>query len=1077
VPVAVHTPIKLRVDRRALQEQPELIEECLRAAVRRALRTSVKEVLSDRGAYLGVEVHSPRFRWSGTGLDGVPDTFRERWEAEVSSWIASEVELAGVLDRARANDEFDAPLQEPAQEPLDSRRFYPGVNMYSLDAYDRGGASTHAPVESGEPAHSGATETITTREWSTAELASADAAHGLLANLEGQWGVAPRGAPIGVAAPEGESGIRFYVFRQDGSWCTFTVAPFEAKVFNKSTGVWEPQRGVPRTPQIITLEYVPGPHTREAIIEAQRTRHGPAMRAVLMELPYPETMTPEERYEQIDEIIEAEIATRTSRVATHEAYVSLEMGSVSTILLLSSQDASVVHWSGTAYIYPQSIPITITQPVASPAERRDDDTPRILGGLGGTEGRGLGTTPGADTGTGGAGSGDAGDAGSGAGGSGTGGSGTGGAGSGGAGQDGGRGRGARARPRGGIVDTGVEGPPSEHAALYPTGSGGRAVELQCESLLGEPHLDDLGEDAGGLRSLMSEIAARLQMPTCDYVAQFCLNASMVLEGRAGSVASYSTTAEEGFIMPVTHRRGNLGAVNFRPTASPAIQYMRFLAATAPKINTLMLAVMDVYTRPAHRGKLNWYNPTSWQLHFLMEVNPQLKRAVGVLFAMTCRVVMMQLLVTSKRGIDGRLNNFAQYAPLFQRLIAPYLQGIDTFTRLLNALRMSDAAQTLHDTLSSPGGTVATAVNPWLQSASALTELFRVVESSHEQGAEGEIVREGGVTRIRDSRGTLWSQAQLETAIVTLRGTAEGIDPLVKQMTDIPEVMERFRATPNSTALRDELYRVLTEMRTNNEEMRGKVASDWMFAFRASSISESLPNATIPGTSLALGGVHLLAHQEIGYAFHGHGIYAAGVQHFFNVELGRQALTGFFLLTGIIMLSIACPVAGFLVGVAVAGYEVAVAHERERLLESLIDPEQVLSRAEVELGLFLAYFGLALSIIPEAGSIVKGAVGGARAVSRAGVVGGARIVGRRLARRVVREAIEAAERGFIQAFIREMVLNYAIEHLIQLALAPVIARLNREISIRSSVGGASGQAQVLRMIQGPSALPPAGGTTR
>jgi hypothetical protein len=49
----------------------------------------------------------------------------------------------------------------------------------------------------------------------------------------------------------------------------------------------------------------------------------------------------------------------------------------------------------------------------------------------------------------------------------------------------------------------------------------------------------------------------------------------------------------------------------------------------------------------------------------------------------------------------------------------------------------------------------------------------------------------------------------------------------------------------------------------------------------------------------------------------------------------------------------CPPAAFIVGVEIALHDVAKAKEKERLFGSLIDPELVLTRAEVELELFSA----------------------------------------------------------------------------------------------------------------------------
>jgi hypothetical protein len=352
---------------------------------------------------------------------------------------------------------------------------------------------------------------------------------------------------------------------------------------------------------------------------------------------------------------------------------------------------------------------------------------------------------------------------------------------------------------------------------------------------------------------------------------------------------------------------------------------------------------------------------------------------------------------------------------------------------------------------------------WFGAARQLSGAFLAGETAFSSpGAAGEIVDSGGTARIRDSRGVMWTIREIEQALVMQRGAAEGIDPLVKQMTDIPDVLDRFKGDP--AAIRRTLRTLLEEMRANNTEMLGKVREDARFAFKASRISDNIPSATIPGGRYALQGIHLVVHQEIGEFFAGDVFYALGVDDLFSAELGRQELAAFGLTLGIVLLSVLCPPLGFLAGVAVAVHDVRKAREKERLYGSMIDPELVLTRAEVEVELFAAYLGLALSLLPEVGTIGGAVMRGGRVALRAGIGAGMRSAGRHVARRVSRQIAEAASRDLLEAFITEILVNAVMEKIIQKVLEPILARIEREAQLTGAVGGPEGARFILMVLE-------------
>ena len=114
------------------------------------------------------------------------------------------------------------------------------------------------------------------------------------------------------------------------------------------------------------------------------------------------------------------------------------------------------------------------------------------------------------------------------------------------------------------------------------------------------------------------------------------------------------------------------------------------------------------------------------------------------------------------------------------------------------------------------------------------------------------------------------------------------------------------------------------------------------------------------------GIHKQAHEQIGEFFGGSPYYPPASTRCSAPRSEKASLTNFFVYTGVIFLSIVCPPLGFAIGVELALHDYSKALERERLFGSMIDPELVLSRAEVEADLFAAKLGLALSFIPERG---------------------------------------------------------------------------------------------------------------
>jgi hypothetical protein len=442
--------------------------------------------------------------------------------------------------------------------------------------------------------------------------------------------------------------------------------------------------------------------------------------------------------------------------------------------------------------------------------------------------------------------------------------------------------------------------------------------------------------------------------------------------------------------------------------------------------------------------------------------------------MTCRVLMLQLLRTSHGAISERLGRVDEYAAVFERVIVPQLSSIDELVRLRERLKDHQQLMRARGLLEIAAAS-ALGPNDWTAASRAIVDLLSQANAESASAiGRGQIVQRDGAWVVREDNGRTWTLDDIEKAIVVRRGVVESIDPLAKQIIDVPEAMDRFREHP--TAVRAEVEAMLREMLANNNEITREVEGAWAYAFRASKISHELPTATIPGTSFALQGVHLLCHQEIGEFFRGDWSYASGVDSLFGAELGLTSLISFFTFTGLVLLAVVCAPAALVAGAAVAGYEYSEALEQEQIYESLLDPELMLSRAEVEAELFAAQLGLALSFIPEAGTVLRVGARGATTAVRAGIRSTARSLaaGARRAtlrgltaaagRAITREMAASLKQGLVVAFVREITSDQAMDSVLSAILEPVLRHVQREALITGPAGGVGGVEATLRFLE-------------
>ena len=982
----VSVPIRLRIDAEAARAQLDALDDALQAAAGRALARSSEAVLKPRGGYCRTVLHRPRFAWSGAGLPELDAPARARLEQRISDTLAELAHEAGIAVPA----ERDLPLSDPPVERVDPERLTYGVTSYDVPSYQQQGHTRTVPVHRA-PAHAAPATGVVWAPVARQRLFSDRAylAQQRDASLR-HYGRRPHATYIGVIWKEGAH-LDLWFGLEAGGGHDFRIqfTPTKGRKMG-ADGHWQDPQSTLPDPDFATLTILGPAGTREERIATIRLSQSEEIRFQLEQRHKARTMRQSEFDEQVEHETQREIETRADALPSDTAFLArLTVGADSFDVPVPR---SFTVWQGSVELLPLVAP-------GSARRRR----------TGGGRGQGAGGQDGQP------GAGQAGQTGGGQGGQ---------PGQ----QDGGDGPG---EGEGGFIDTGDEG--QEGATAYFPSLPGEATTPGCEAFLGEASLEELGAEGKPLEDLMHRIEHDLQLPHCNYPAFFCLTAAEALEGRAAAVGAFAAgETHEAFTSGVTHGQANLGFVEFRPVVSPAIQFMRHLASVVPEIDEVARQIRELYFRRPDLIKGMYHGDgAGFALHLLIELTDRTRSSIARLFGETCRILLLQLLRSSRSAILARYVDVPRYASDFRQVIYPQLQRVNELLQLRDRLKARITFET----------------NPMLYAQQATP--MQVHNAS-----DADFVKENGRTvRIRDSRGRSWTVDELENAITLRRGVTEEIDPLVKQISDLPEQMAKFAAS--SSGLVDELADMLEEMLGHNSDITDETADDWKYGFRASRISEDLPGNTIPGGRYPLHGIHLQAHEQIGEFFEGSQLYPMAIDALFSGELGAHELTSFLTFVGLVFLSVVCPPAAFVLGATLAVVQYAEAKDREALYGALMDPEEILSRAEVEAELFAAKLGLALAFIPDATAICRGGLVGARVALEEGVIAGARTVFGLVREEAMRAMAAALERGLIQAFVTECVKAELINLVIENVLGPVIEQVSAEVEATGPVGGMQG----------------------
>lgn len=1020
MPITVETPIHLIVDEAALRGQREEIESAISRAMVDVMTRARLDVLDDRGGYYGVRLMQPEFRWSGLEIPGID---REAFENKVWSLILDSAENSGTFALAQDADNATLPLSEEATEIRDAGRHIQVLRQYRLPRYNDG-EEAQVPVDGEEP------EGHWERHWQEVDQRRIDPQH-LWDTLASYVSQMPPTEPTGLVFLLNRSplAIGIFVVNQDGAWMYHAAGNLVTQTYNPSASAFRDDASAWLPPDEGTLFKIEFGPDDAANGEMLRSHMENEIRMQLGHLSKPDVMTGDEFTLAVDQAVTNELKRRARGLANRTIFL-LEMSGRTLVTPVRAGSEATVPFTLSANVFPFDYETHVDGPA-----------------------------PDAHEGTGGSGEGGQ---------TGSGGSGQGGSGARGDRAGSGQGGGTGGSP---IFAGGGTGTGEFH---FPGTGGADPVSDVCQAYNGEPDCDSMGHVGELFKKKINEIASRLQIETCYYPAHFSIYAAQVVGARTAGLINYALASSTAFYQPVQDRSASIDTVRIRPTVSPAVQLLRYLGGTVKLIGDLQRMICDQYDTVELRDVVTkdyYSNIASWILHYMIDFTDVIDASVADLFRRGCTLVMLEMLETSRQQIQGRITHFDVYGPMFTMMVQKWLRQPAELSNLRDLLNAHNRAQAIHTytdisaVLGTTLGTVAadSPAGQWIQSAHSLAGVFLQAENLvNTSGGAGSIVEVGGVARIRDSLGRLWSMSELEDAVVTLRGTAEDIDPLIKQIRDLPDTFSRFQDNPNDAQYT--IYQLLQEMIKNNEEMTDEVRTDSMFAFRASTMIDSIEHATISGSTHALSGIHLQVHQLIGESFQGSVYYQRGVDFAMNAEQGFQSLKSVVIGTELVILCVLCPPAGFLVGATVALQELSHAYERERLYMSFIDPELVLTRAEVEVGKFAAWIGVALAFIPEAGTILGSMRAGLRGGLRAGLRVGAAEAAEYVAARMTRQIVEALEHEFLPAFVREMAINEVANRLIQTALEPILEAAQREASISSSPGGTAGAQQILNSLR-------------
>jgi hypothetical protein len=1061
--VCVNLPIRIKVDPCSLLERQCCIEDGLSDAVTRALKNSTEVVLGERGDSVEVNIHPPELLWSGDGLTNVPNTLRATIERRICRALAKAMQASGIPGFAAATRKSAQPPPDDVAEQIDRARYGPLLGRYLIPSY-------------GGPEESVAVQVESERETSEEEVFVLT-----FTRVEQNWEErdylyellfkALEYDPDHPYIPETTHGIVGLLFSHYSGGYFIALYqlddPHNVVVENDARGRTANVKYRDDLSFRITARSSWAPTLKNNQIQLPMTSgntlaaNGFYMRW-LAATSVAERQTIQEKWirKNFPIFLSDRLQQERLRLGLSEtAFAALIDQTIKDRVANIEDDPStksiVIFETGT--YEPHFVELDFEVPHLLAGNRiailpRTDYVPRSKIGEG-AGGRAGGAKSGSEAGT-------------------------------------------EAQPSRVVdaPDVKCEEEYTDHSALNPEGYlDDTDFDLHCRALLGEPSLDQLGADGRAFQARVDALAGQLSHQSCRFAGNFCLGAGQVIAKRARELGEYAVTDEAGkagVIKP--SNQGNLGFIQFEPQATKVIQDLQALTKLMDQVLELSDDVYGLYKGYWDRICGRWYQYVSgWGLAFDVLFKPIKDEAIGNLFMATCRVLLLQLLEASRSQIKARKTNIKIYAPVFDFLFRSYFTKKSELENLKARLQSRMVLPGLLGT--APSGS-------WLALSTSLVEEFRKGQDVAKDALriQDDFVYHGNeLVGIRDEYDNIWTKDALEQALTQREFLVESIDPLIKQFSsseaeliitllnqktfssalftarggDLEAALIRRLVDEKEITAERVVESILDVLLDRNDEQTRKVRSDFRYAFETAPLHEDSSKSHIPYCGFDLQGIHKLADEQIGDRFALHpNVYG----WILNDLLAGEAGKGELLFAGLTLLAVLCPPLGAVAGAVVAVRAYGKALEKKALFRSLIDPDLIMTRAEVEAELFAAELGLALAFIPEIKPILGGAAKGIQVIAREGVPGSARAVVQQVRRGLTGEGLKAAasalrERfaaqvaeqlkdGLVEAMIKQLAVNEVMDlFLSKLLVEPVLDRIQEEF--RDYAQGARGPGLV------------------
>lgn len=588
--------------------------------------------------------------------------------------------------------------------------------------------------------------------------------------------------------------------------------------------------------------------------------------------------------------------------------------------------------------------------------------------------------------------------------------------------------------------------------------------LLCAPYLVEPDVSKL-VDTRNLSGRIRSLASVLGIPECGFAGTFALHCAQVVGAHARGVAAASIASSVTTEVTVhPDGSGNNGYVHVKATTTPELLWMRRLAGIAREVGDFAADVVSTYVDPQNSALVGIdsddpRNSAGWVLRFDNDFPRTLRFGYEMLFAETCRAIMLQQLRSSHSGITAR-----QESKNFESLLLDIGTKLEILgdivlwpTVLLRTLEHSKdvymSSGTVRDILS----TQETISDPHGFSYDLPAPIDSTPERILALVGDDRMEKQGG-TRVVIHDGRSWKADQLRETINQRRQLLNLSDPLFFQVADLQSIV--LGREQDRGYLERYLRNLLAEMLSANVRMTNK-AEDLddgaYFALEASQYVAREGGRDWRGLRYNLQGIHALASDQLVSEVHGDRLFFLAINDAIDHKADKDAIIQIASTLGIVVLGLFCAPLGAvaagaitaIVGIGFTIHDVLDARRQSDLYKALEDPELFQHWQDVQLAEMMAAISIAFSIfdVIAVGKAAKGLTTAAYESLRIAEKAGAKTV-YRLAAQSVREQIikglteEAIKRAVKQAVIEATVIK-VMEVLLPKVIEPVLVPWMRE----------------------------------